>query len=436
MFLGCFQLANQSTSTALLGFFVTGVCFTAPLTDLKVADIESAELFCFLSYVILIPWFCVVTYSRAWNELTLRQLKVYGAFLILTFILALVATRLETFPIPDTGVFKTAPFLSFARVAQLAIDMGCAAVLVQAMADDQRFLKLLVQSYVYAGLVSAVYAIVSWLALYGGVDLGGAYIVEGPRAKGFFVEGGPFGVYLISVIAVCVFRWRVLGCSRQLPSLIQLLVLATALVLSSSKAGILLGLVLLVVFAMFAGRAKYVLGVIMGLVLVVLVFPWMLEALAGYFADYSNFEEVLASRPDDTSLMMGRIMAAILVPIMTIDHPFLGIGIGNYPLQRNNPEYLSGLPTTDLWDLPGLGLVGYAAELGIPLFLVLCWLLWKPASMARSSRAPALVGCVASYQFFAHLMGVQLTFIYPWIVSSITMGYIICGRSTQSKELS
>jgi O-antigen ligase len=121
-------------------------------------------------------------------------------------------------------------------------------------------------------------------------------------------------------------------------------------------------------------------------------------------------------------------MAAILTPRIISEHPLLGIGIGNYSLQRNNPTLLDGLPPTDAWDLPGLGLIGYAAELGVPTTLLLMWLLWRPVVIALRSGAGPRVAAFGSLQFFVHAMGAQITFIYPWIVSSMVVGYSLTHR--------
>jgi len=118
-------------------------------------------------------------------------------------------------------------------------------------------------------------------------------------------------------------------------------------------------------------------------------------------------------------------MAAHLVPRMIAEHPFGGIGFGNYSLQRNNPNYLQGLPTTSGWDLPGLGLAGYVAELGVPLVLFLIWLIWYPVKVIRFHKVSILVVLTASYQFFAHLVGVQITFVYPWLLTALALGYAL-----------
>ena len=117
-----------------------------------------------------------------------------------------------------------------------------------------------------------------------------------------------------------------------------------------------------------------------------------------YNSLYSNFEQALFFHSDDPNLIMGRISAALIVPRMIAAHPVLGIGIGNYSLMRNDPDYLQGLPSVDQWDLPGLGLLGSTAEFGIPLVLLLLWLLLKPLRQARRRRARLMVVPLAAFQ--------------------------------------
>ena len=195
-----------------------------------------------------------------------------------------------------------------------------------------------------------------------------------------------------------------------------------ALYASSSKSGILLLLVILIYFQIISGKIKrliYISAVIFPLVII----SGSLNGLLGYARDYNNFSEVANDRPGDTNLIMGRVMAAVLTPRMILDHPIAGIGLGNYSLQRNNPYYLQGLPFTEEWDLPGLGLIGYIAELGIPLLLILMWLMWSSIKIVRERQTSSLVVVLASYQFFACLLGVQITFFYPWMVTALALGY-------------
>ena len=116
----------------------------------------------------------------------------------------------------------------------------------------------------------------------------------------------------------------------------------------------------------------------------------------------------------------GRLGGAVLVPRMIAAHPWTGIGMGNYPLVRNDPQYLQGLPSNDSWALPGIGLLAYAAELGMPLFFYLMLLLCLPTWMLR--RTPSLVLILAAYQPLAHFFGIHLNFYYPWLCTAFALG--------------
>jgi hypothetical protein len=121
---------------------------------------------------------------------------------------------------------------------------------------------------------------------------------------------------------------------------------------------------------------------------------------------------------------MGRIVGAIIVPRMIAAHPLAGIGIGNYSLMRNDPEYLQGLPTVTDWDLPGLGLAGSSAELGIPLTVFLLAMLFKPLRQARRAASPVAVMLAASFQPIATLAGVNLNFFYPWLITALALSAV------------
>jgi hypothetical protein len=143
--------------------------------------------------------------------------------------------------------------------------------------------------------------------------------------------------------------------------------------------------------------------------------------LVGYLTSYQNIEEQISVRgSSDYNLVIGRVSALRIVPRMIASHPVTGIGFGNYPLMRNDPLYLGGLPTvTEVEDLPGLGIPGYAAELGIPATLWLLVLLFVPYRVSRG-KATILV-IAALFQPLAHILAVQLTFFYPWFVSACAL---------------
>jgi len=116
-------------------------------------------------------------------------------------------------------------------------------------------------------------------------------------------------------------------------------------------------------------------------------------------------------------------------------NPIFGIGIGNYSLVRNDPKYLKGLPVYYKWDQHSLGLIGYLPEFGIPLFLLFIYLLFKPVYWSLKIKPRGLIFVLASTQLVIHIVGAQITFLYPWLVSAICMGYIHGGTQNFYRSL-
>jgi O-antigen ligase len=174
--------------------------------------------------------------------------------------------------------------------------------------------------------------------------------------------------------------------------------------------------------ALLSGGKRQMLALAGVLALLLTVFVARFQGgLSGYLYAYLNFDEAYYYRPDDPSLIMGRITAMLIVPRMVSAHPLLGIGVGNYSLMRNDPDYLQGLPPVDEWDLAGMGLLGSAAEFGIPLTLLLLALLIQPLVRARRRKAPLIVTLAAGFQPIAFLLGVNLNFFYPWLVAAFVL---------------
>lgn len=407
------------------------LCFLLPLTDLKIGDVQPAEMFVMFGLFAFVLVSMLNGFAFRMNRELWKLEKQYLLFLLLSFLLAMIALRLDFYPPTNISFLKTPPILSVARIVQIAVASSAMILLANMLSRDEKLLALFAKSYVFVGVINAIYAISSWFLLkLLGVNVGGAYETDVIRAKAFFVEGGPFGLYLISVILAAIFLFGVLRPSKWLRTIV-ISVLFLALALANSKSAFLAGIVLAAWYAVL-GRSIRPLLLLAILFIPVLIFSGFVDRLLGYAISYAQFSLLAEADPYDTNLIMGRVMAMHLVPIMVAAHPALGIGLGNYSLMRNNPEYLMGLPPTDLWDLPGLGLVGYAAELGIPLLLFLVFLLWKPVKVARQKNVSNMVALLAGFQIFAHFFGTQLNFIYPWMVTALALGYIygVDGRST------
>ncbi len=401
---------------------IVGLCLLCGLTDLKAGDIQPVEIW---SLICLIGSAFLLLKQRGKvraNEAVSKISSQYILMLALIFIGSLLSLRLKFYPPADFGILKTPPWASFVRFLQLFLAVSCLFIITFAIGEKKSRLRLALKLYTTAALANALWAIVSGLASRYEIDLSGAYTFGGvTRLRGSFVEGGPFGVYLAgAILMLCVRRFGIRDISL-ISFGFQITVLLLALAGAQSKAAILLLLILGVCYMYFRGSA----GVLM--LAPLLVAPLLLttnvyDGVNGYIEAFVGFDRALRMRPDDATLIMGRIMAAVLLPRMVAEYPVAGIGIGNYSLMRNNPEILQGLPTTSQWDLPGLGLLGYVAELGIPLTLYVLWVYSAPIRMARNHNP--WIGTLGAYPVLAALFGVQLNFAYPWIISGMALSAV------------
>jgi hypothetical protein len=412
------------------------VCLAAPLTNVKFADIQIVECFGGLFATILL----VLVWHGRIDLKTIPQLarlaRGYAFFMALAWMGALAAQRLP-FSVPDgVSVFKRPPLLSVARLTQLTIAVTLMLTVSNLLLRKRKLIYDLARAYVVFGVVNALYAIASFVARMVGLvpnnydSLFGAYTDWGfTRARGFFVEGGPFGLYVVTVLLVLIFlRYVLRGCSG-IAFAVGGVLLMVAFALASSKAGLCLGAA---IGTWYLWRPRKMRNIAVGLAVMAGVFAWIAmtgssDQFMGYVDSYSQFDRLVISDPSNGNLVMGRVAALYVVPEMVSEHPLLGVGLGNYSVARNSPALSAFIPSAPGWDLPGLGLLGYSAELGIPLLIYLAFLLWQPVRIAKRKlvRRQPFVIVLAGCQFFVHVFGAQITFAYPWLVTSLVLGYVL-----------
>ena len=131
-------------------------------------------------------------------------------------------------------------------------------------------------------------------------------------------------------------------------------------------------------------------------------------------------EKYVVQRPNDTNLIMGRIAGSHIAPKMIMDNPFFGIGLGNYPIQRNLKEYRSFIPKSPpgKTDAHGLGGIFQLLVDGgifiLFLFIIILVLLIRKTLNLRNNLEIFLFVFPC---FF--LTGVQIYFLYPWFLLGV-----------------
>jgi hypothetical protein len=412
------------------------VWLLTPATIAKVGDIQAVELVILIilgsSVIAQSPKLSVVLHHDLARVLMHHCLFALGAML-----LALVSLRLTFYPpgVAHGDLLKTAPFLSLARLLQISLCVGGFILFAQLLSDDVRLLKFAVSIYIGIGVFMACYALVSWAFLsYTGVNLYGAYtpidFAENIRARALFNEGGPYGLYAVSVIIVALFNRYVL--KRMTTPVLWLLVIlpvGASLLLSQSKAGAICLVAMLGWRALVRLRFRYLIAGAVALILVTLTTP-ILQVLEQYWFIYQNFDALALQDKNDANVVAGRLAALSVMPEIVKAHPLLGVGIGNYSLVRGDPKL--GVPATNVWDLPGIGLFSYAGDLGIPLFVYLVWIVWLPIRIVTRAPRSDIFLLLAGYQLFAQMIEVQITFFYPWAMSAMAFGYYIHLREPDS----
>lgn len=403
------------------------VCFLAGFTDVKLFDVQTVEL-----CVVAALGLSVLSRPTTGTGPPEIVRSAVPKFLWMFFFMlagSALSLRLTFYPPSNIGFLKLPPYGTFVRAAQVMIAVSSMFVVAFAVRNDPRNLKRLMAAYVWCGLVNAGWGIASFAAWPFEIELPGVGSEPIPRLRGFFVEGGPFGVYMTSVALIQYIRYSYLKHISFPVFAMQAAVIAIGLVGSQSKSAVLILFFLGALYLVLERQFRIL--VIMAIIAVPAAWASNLFAgIAGYVENFQGFASAARLRPEDANLVMGRLMASILLPRMIAEHPWLGIGIGNYSVVRNDPSILRGLPTVNEWDLHGLGILGYLAELGIPLTAYVMYLYAYPALLARKGRKWILL--LGAYPLLAALFGVQINFAYPWIVAGLTLAAVGIQRSASS----
>jgi hypothetical protein len=416
------MIAIIESSNARRRFFLATVAVLAAVPALKLGDVQALEVFLLLHLVFLAVCFVLAGF-RCRVYWPWRRLGIpYGVFLFLTLLLALASFRFRFYPPPDISILKEPFILSVARVTEIALGAFYMVYLAAVLRDEPANRIYAMKVYFWAGFVTALYSLACYPLVFATHLELGVYGWDF-RARGGFNEGGPYGLYLVSVMIVGLILYKGKALSKR-----QVWVCGAILLLtlggSQSKAAFLAGGLLFLLNLIMAGtlRQRVTLAAV---AMAAGIAVWTLTPFVGSIAGYARTYELAQQFGGELSEQQadgigGRVAGALLVPRMIAAHPITGIGLGNFSLLRNDPDYLRGLPALDTWELPGIGLVAYIAELGIPLFAYLMVLICMPAWIMRK-QSSALAFVLAAYQPLAHVFGVQLNFYYPWIGTAFAL---------------
>jgi hypothetical protein len=400
-----------------LWLFVLYCIISFHFTDTKVAGIKLNELVSLLTIPFLL-------YSiRHVNKYILYFIGLFVAFLLITVLFNL-NREFYFSQLGDLSLLRKPYLISIARFVELIACVAFALIVYKTVVYYRG--KGLTTSFILRKVLNAnlylsiVFLIIFLLTHQHLLSLAGSHIVydttpySAPtlRLRGYYVEGGPLGLFYSGLYMLTFFvkgrKW------------VYRLVFLLVILCAQSKAGIVSVLAwhfyLLYQQFRYASWFKYA---ILALLLPVfyLIFT---QVVANYIEAFRHFDVIVAERKNDYNFVMGRISAVFLTPNMVLANPVFGIGMGNYALVRNNPDYLGILPAVTDWDAPGLGafitLLIENGLFGLIAFSILLYFIYK-----RYAPISSIAGKSIKVFVLICLLGVQLHFLYIWFFVGLAL---------------
>lgn len=390
---------------------------------LKIGQIQYLEILYAVQIFVLLLAFMKNGWQVKISRSIVRLGSLYSAFLTIAIGLALWALRQDFYMLSGLTPLKYPVIVTCVRGAQFLASVSAMLYLGDLFRKNDHTLKFAMRVYFRLGIASALYGIVAYVLVPADADGAGASAYH--RIHGFYNEGGPYGLYVISAMLVGVslyhLRWEQQRWLRW-----GFLLLSIAFLGSQSKAAIIalltIGVVDMLLLRSVAQRAIFAASVL-AVVFLLLQVVDVTNGLRLYREASVAYERASHLHKGDGNFVLGRVAGAFLVPKMIAAHPLVGVGWGNYELVRNAPEYRGASAWVDIADEPGLGLFSLGAELGLPLLGLLVFCLVLPAIYLRRRDAALPLINLALMQPIAHLFGGQLNLTYPWVVSAFALGF-------------
>lgn len=406
---------------------------------LKIANVQLLELI-YLADLMFILWIFAKERLRATIFRPYFNIAIYyGIFMVAAVLLSVLALRQNFYPFREVAFLKQPLLMTLSRVGELVLDVFYMLYLANVYRQSEKLCILGMKTYYWVGMASTAYSIVSYpLNILYGWNLGTYF--EEHRMRGFYNEGGPYGVYLITVLVVGAIMRRRNWLTRG-QQWWGVAVCLCCMVLSQSKSALSFLPVMLLIDGYIVlprkGRLIVAAGFVLGIAVAIgtVDFGHLLE---NYELVASRYRILSRLKSKDVNFVVGRVAGAVMTPRMIAQHPLAGIGWGNYGLVRDDPEYRRGAAfTLDENDMAALGEVDYIVDLGIPLWLYLTWVELRPFRYLLRRRANIMVLNLALTLPLSVLFGAHLNLTYQWVVGGFALGigYNSYQRSGMEKPL-
>lgn len=400
-------ISNEIKITCLIWL----ITFCIQTTDLKIGFVKISEFILLLIAPLLL----------------FKKVNKYFIYFFLFFtiemLLALVITFNQEFEHLGRSVIKAPYIISFGRFIELiaCITLGCITyrLFQQNVYQSQNIITRLVNINIY---ITIGVVLIYFMVVLGVIPIDKSIMVYSDyRLKGLYVEGGPYGLFLTFIFMLTSFLEK-----TKTRLFKQLFLIIVIVFFAKSKAGFLCLLVWIFLQNMGYLKNKLKLFLYPALVLALIGFYFTFVKISYMYVDkMDKIRKEVHLRPNDPNLIMGRFSGFYIVPNMIKENPVLGIGLGNYPLIRNNKIYRGFFPLPDKEirdaDASGFGgIVDIIIDMGIVGLLIFMYLnsLLIKRLIVKNNGVVLLLGFLILFLF-----GVQLYFSYPWAFFGIILAY-------------
>ena len=399
--------------------FLLSVGVLASTILLKFAAIQYLEYIYFLLIAVLATRLLRAQLSVRTDPPVARLALWWLLFFVLAVLTAIYSLN-RTFYVFDKGLLHQPVWVSIARLGEVVANVAGMLYLGHVFRRHRHKLLFTMRAYLYTGVASAYYSLLCQFTFR---ILHHLLPNSSDRANGFYNEGGPYGLYMISVLSLALFL-RPLERNRAV-FYTNFLVCLMALALSASKAAYVAIILIFTLLALLAATMKQRLVSLGSLALIVTILISQTNLKAGLerYAQGQRGYEILSNLdPNNPNLTVGRTAGLYLAPKMIAMHPWFGVGFAHYGIVRNTPAYRGLSAFVSINDVPGLGMLQYLAELGFPITILLTFLLFAPFTLLRSTTHLRRATALGLIQPTVHFLGAQLNLTYPWVLSAFAIG--------------
>ena len=401
------------------------LCVTS---QLKLAEVQYLEIIYAIELIVLLSWYLPrLTPFKLYRPLYKIGLR-WTIFSMFALVLAGFGLK-QNFYLEHASALKQPFVVTIARLGELALDVFFMLYLANRYRLDGKLCRFAAWTYYLVGVAGCIYSIVS-IPLH----LGGAY--NGLRMRGFNNEGGSYGTYIMTIIFMAMAMRSEGWISRRVAIFSQILFFIN-LIGSQSKASLFEVFVFIILTPALRLRGSRLISATVASLLLVVTLWFALDVnskLVQYSAAINEYRRVSVLRPRDYNYVVGRVAGLFLAPTMIKTHPWIGIGLGNYPIVRDDPQYRRGTPVIEPpLDSPSLGPIDYIVDLGFPLFFYFTWVELAPAVALVRRREKAGIICLMLMQPVANWFGAHLNLTFPWVGAAIALG-IAYGREQRIED--